>query len=367
MLLYGPRYYALIYLIPFSFLLILFEPLMAQINCCMLKKKLKHDRDSDSHDYPSSQTNSHRHHDREVYKHQHRQTHRSYSSTLSSRDLQDDRLRGTILNSFFLIFMCNLIIFIFLEATRSPCLGEIYIIRWSVDNLFGVVRKSTSYSSLNNTNSLSSSSSSLSISSTGAKKQKQKVRPCLIWKTNPIQVLLMARFDGIYVTDPDFRYGSLSPDYVRRRLLSVYPKKAFGIRRSIAAKPKTNRPVTMTNTHLVLMPVTVDENTKWNKLVPEFFSKDDMAYINKLLLEIFLEENAQQDNNIRDHFISNNDDDNDDASLSTTRSFFSNQYVSSPSSSSLTKINIVGNKNFKSEVRVENIILISYIFVFCFR
>jgi hypothetical protein len=60
---------------------------------------------------------------------------------------------------------------------------------------------------------------------TGTKKQKIKPRPCLIWSAEPLQRLLMSKFDGIDVNDPDFQCGLLSADYIRRRLLAVYPKR----------------------------------------------------------------------------------------------------------------------------------------------
>jgi hypothetical protein len=55
--------------------------------------------------------------------------------------------------------MVDLMIFIFLAGTGTPALGEIYIIKFSIDNLLGLTgRQSKSYLSL----SLSSSSSTTS-------------------------------------------------------------------------------------------------------------------------------------------------------------------------------------------------------------
>ncbi|CAF4603370.1 unnamed protein product, partial [Rotaria sp. Silwood2] len=218
-----------------------------------------------------------------------------------------------------------------------------------------------SYESLNDSRSLSSS---LSTSSTGTKKQRMKPRPCLIWNTNPIQVLLMARFDRSDVTNPNFQCGSLSTGYIRRHLLSVYPKEGLDSRRAIKAKTTKNSPITITNTNLILIPVTVVDLTTFDRLVPEFFDQEDMNYVNSLLFELSIEE-TQQKLKEKSEAISkinyelilnnNNDDNNDNASLPTTRSFFSNQYMSSLLSP-LKKINIIENKNFTREISlIENI------------
>ena len=255
-----------------------------------------------------------------------------------------------------------MIVYLFLSIVRRPLLGQIYIIRESIDNLFQLVgRRSASYESLNDSRSLSSSS--LSTVSTEAKHQKMKKRPCLLWNTNPIEVLLMSRLDGSDVTDPNFQYGPLSTDYIRRHLLSVHPKPGFGGRRAISAKTKTNRPITISNTYLILIPVIVQDHTKLCKLVPEFFDRDDLNYINSLLRELLIQESQQQIekqaekqteaiDRINYELLLNedNDDDDDNSSLPTTRSFFSYQYMPLQLSP-LTKFISVDNKNFLPEVK----------------
>jgi hypothetical protein len=63
--------------------------------------------------------------------------------------------------------MLTLILFLFLEIVTRPKLGQIYIIKQSIDNLFELVaRRSTS--------------------STRTKKQGEIPRPCLIWNSEPI-------------------------------------------------------------------------------------------------------------------------------------------------------------------------------------
>ena len=237
-------------------------------------------------------------------------------------------------------------------------MGQIYFIRESIDNLFQLVgRRSASYESLNDSRSLSSSS--LSTLSTEAKHQKMKKRPCLLWNTNPIEVLLMSRLDGSDVTDQNFQYGPLSTDYIRRHLLSVHPKPGFGGRRAISAKTKTNRPITINNTYLILIPVIVQDHRKLCKLVPEFFDRDDLNYINSLLLELLIQERQQQAekqaeaiNRINYELLLNeyNDDDDDNSALPTTRSFFSYEYMPLQLSP-LTKFISVDNKNFLPEVK----------------
>jgi hypothetical protein len=239
--------------------------------------------------------------------------------------------------------------------------------RHGFQNVFGSgSRKSTPGSSFNEMKSLPSASPS--ISSSQRSKERMKPRPALMWGTDPMQVLFFGTLDKTDINDPKFQYESLSKDYIRRRLLPIFPIEELDGRRAIITKSKTNRPATIVDSYLVLIPVivVVDRNTYWSEITDEFIEKDDLDYINKLLLEILLEENEEQTQNIRNLCTSNNDDeDNDDKFLLSTTSFFSNQYVSSPSSSSLRNISIVGN--FKTVVRVKSIIVVCYTFFFCFR
>jgi hypothetical protein len=131
---------------------------------------------------------------------------------------------------------------------------------------------------------------------TGTKKQKIKPRPCLIWSAEPLQRLLISKFDGIDVNDPDFQCGLLSADYIRRRLLAVYPKPGFDSRRAITAETTTNRSIIITNTHLILIPVTVEERTKITGFIPEFFNQDYMNYINHVYLNYQLKKNNNKPN-----------------------------------------------------------------------
>jgi hypothetical protein len=52
-------------------------------------------------------------------------------------------------------------------------------------------------------------------------------------------------------------------------------KALLNRRQSITAKPLTNRPVTIVDTYVILIPVSVDQGTaKWNKFIPEYFDEN---------------------------------------------------------------------------------------------
>jgi hypothetical protein len=90
----------------------------------------------------------------------------------------------------------------------------------AVDYLLGLIPKSASMISIDDIKSLS-------LSSTGNINKKMKPRPCLIWQANPLVALLMAHFEEMEVNDPNFPYGSLPEEFVRRRLLPIHPKKTI--------------------------------------------------------------------------------------------------------------------------------------------
>ncbi|CAF1436642.1 unnamed protein product, partial [Rotaria magnacalcarata] len=150
-------------------------------------------------------------------------------------------------------------------------------------------------------------------------------------------------------SNPDPRY----PTYIRRHLLCIHPKKEFDDRRSIKSNAKHNRPLTIQDEYLILIPVLTDKDTEFRKLVPEYFDQDDLDYINTVIFDLSFERKQRQTATIRkidfDVLLKNNKDDGNDDSLPTTRSFVLNKYMSSPLSP-LEKINIVENKNFTPEI-----------------
>ncbi|CAF5185696.1 unnamed protein product [Rotaria magnacalcarata] len=136
-------------------------------------------------------------------------------------------------------------------------------------------------------------------------------------------------------------------------LLCIHPKKEFDDRRSIKSNAKHNRPLTIQDEYLILIPVLTDKDTEFRKLVPEYFDQDDLDYINTVIFDLSFERKQRQTATIRkidfDVLLKNNKDDGNDDSLPTTRSFVLNKYMSSPLSP-LEKINIVENKNFTPEI-----------------
>jgi hypothetical protein len=110
-----------------------------------------------------------------------------------------------------------------------------------------------------------------------------------------------------------------------KRLLAVYPKNPFGGRRSIVAtKTRTTAlPILTTNTNMILIPTVDDSHKPW-KRAEECFPRDELEYINKILLEIAIEENEEQAKNIeeaRNHPRECNTDDhnkNDNSSSSAS-------------------------------------------------
>ncbi|CAF3423109.1 unnamed protein product [Rotaria socialis] len=239
--------------------------------------------------------------------------------------------------------------YIYRPIGSTPKIGEIYIIRQSIDKLFGLVaRRSKSYEDLDD-----SKSSSVSLSSTETKNERPKPRPCLVWNDNPIEVLLMTTFDRADVTDPNFEYGPFSIDYIRRHLLCIHPRKEFDDRRSIKSNAKHNRALTIQDEYLILIPVLIDKDTEFRKLVPEYFDQDDLDYINTIIFDLSLERKQRQTATIRkinfDVLLKNNKDGDNDDSLPTTRSYVLDKYMSSPLSP-LEKINMVENKSFTPEI-----------------
>jgi hypothetical protein len=82
--------------------------------------------------------------------------------------------------------MCDFITFMFLESTKNPQFGVIFIIRHAVDYLLGLLPKPASMKSIDDIKSVSSSS----LSSTRNINKKMKPRPSLIWQANPLVVFI---------------------------------------------------------------------------------------------------------------------------------------------------------------------------------
>ncbi len=192
-----------------------------------------------------------------------------------------------------------------------PTVGEVHSRRIGVVKLFG---KDCDFSS----SASSSSSTSSKNSNNNAKK-----RPCLIWRTSPnVQVLVMASFGGTDVTDRSNSFmNHLDRDYVLKRLLAVHEKKPFGERRSITAAT-SNPPLLTTNTHLILIP-TLDEDDRPYKRSHEYFPREELEYIHKILLEIQAEEREEQVKTLQEinppsTYYDDDNDKNDTNSSSTS-------------------------------------------------
>lgn len=146
-----------------------------------------------------------------------------------------------------------------------------------------------------NVDSTSENQSESSSTSSKKAENRPKGRPCIIWKTSPtIQVLVMSKFDGKDVSDPDVQlFDHLSREYVLKRLITVAPKVPYGNRRSICAATKnTNTPIRSVDTNLILIP-TVVENCQW-KTAQEYFPPEELQYISQILLQIAFEEHQEE-------------------------------------------------------------------------
>ena len=141
-------------------------------------------------------------------------------------------------------------------------------------------------------------SESSSASSTSSKENEDRAckRPCVIWKTTPtVQVLIMSRFSGVDVSDPNVRlFNHLTHEYVLNRLLAVFPKAPYGRRRSVHPLTKaTNVPMETVNTNLILIPINVPKTWKPDD-GREYFPVDELHYINELLHQISIEDSEKQ-------------------------------------------------------------------------
>jgi hypothetical protein len=105
----------------------------------------------------------------------------------------------------------------------------------------------------------------------------------------------MAHFDGIDVNDPNFPYGSLPEEFVRRRLLPIHPNKQFNKKLCITGKTRTNLLPTIADTYLILIPVTWNTSFRLEKFVPELFDDEDLTYIHSLISNILVEENQHNE------------------------------------------------------------------------
>lgn len=96
-------------------------------------------------------------------------------------------------------------------STRSdPTVGEIHCLQISITELFN---DESNFDSCVSDQSKSSSSSSSKSSGRRTK------RPCVIWRTHPdLQVLVMSRFAGVDVSDPNVRlFKHLPQEYVLKK------------------------------------------------------------------------------------------------------------------------------------------------------
>ena len=171
----------------------------------------------------------------------------------------------------------------------KPKVGEIHTARIRMISLFG----SESVFDSTGENQLKSSTSSSSSKNSDDRPPK---RPILIWKTIPtIQVLVMSRFSGVNVADPNIRlFNHLTSEYVLKRLVPVFPKMSYGGKRSIAAITfKTGEQIKTIDTNLILIPITLPK--KWRcKGASEFFPPKELFYVNEILRQISIEDSEEQ-------------------------------------------------------------------------
>ena len=177
----------------------------------------------------------------------------------------------------------------------DSAIGQIFTSHQSVNELFDLAFDSTSQSS--------SSSSSTRASTTSSSKKKSKRRPksgpCLIWSTSPnVQILLISKFDNVDITNPNVLISKkLSTEYILKRLLPIHPRVLNG-KRSIATRSTKSTPASITDTYLILIPVTLPNDERL-KVTLEYFDVNDMIHINEVMRIITLEENDERADIIR--------------------------------------------------------------------
>lgn len=186
--------------------------------------------------------------------------------------------------------------FVFVSLESS--VGQLFVYQQIINELLDYAFDSISlcYSSD------SSATSYLSPLSKGQSSDKPRPMPCVMWNTTPdIQVFVTSRFDQVDTTNPDVKISSRLPnDYILKRLVPVYPRNPFDDKnkRSIVTISASAPSATITDTYLVLIPITTG-NSKKLKRTSEYFDVDDLTYINDLMQQIRLEEDEEKAEIIR--------------------------------------------------------------------
>jgi len=140
------------------------------------------------------------------------------------------------------------------------------------------------------------SSSNKSSRSSRQKSGKPKKRPGIVWNTVPnTDVIVTSKSGDVKVDDPNIiLYKILPNEYVLKSFLPVYPKDALNRRTPTRAITNESRLLTISNTYLILIPIVIEDENESKQLVPKYFSREDLSYINFLLLKIAIEESEEK-------------------------------------------------------------------------
>jgi hypothetical protein len=175
----------------------------------------------------------------------------------------------------------NFVINLFFEG---PVVGQVYHLRVSLIDVYGV-----NVSGKSNTSSKSSASTCSSTGSSASRKYREKRRPCLIWQlTNEeITVLVCATFN-----EKDRHDSNILPHVPKARLNSTTVLIKGEEPTDVTQCFRSNNLNTFDNgTYMILIKHSVMQGKHdWSKTDGTKFNKNQMLHINELLLNLRLEE-----------------------------------------------------------------------------
>ena len=172
--------------------------------------------------------------------------------------------------------------------------GQIYIVRASVQEALRTAKSLTRSNSSSYTASTSCSSEAASTASNKTERRPQP-RPCLFWNQNASQctVLLFTRFDSkdlSLVKDlDDMLFPQLSQEDIFKLVVPVDSTPPLPGRRAIALETfgsSGGHFEVTSNNYVILQPMLVKRTTKWSHSLQQRVPQTDMLYLNRLIGEL---------------------------------------------------------------------------------
>ncbi|CAF4185688.1 unnamed protein product, partial [Rotaria magnacalcarata] len=197
------------------------------------------------------------------------------------------------------------------QFIMNPIIGRIYLLRYSVRQAFGLDTNKSSSSFASSSSSAGCSTSSLPLNTTTEKRKRFRKRRCLILdvETASVTILPMTQFDG---QDPasenvqdEIVLPELSREYLLKNLLSTHPVAG---RRSVnieAFSGSSNDGAKLSNSYIVLKPISVPIEAEWPNPIPDFFAVDEMLYISDVIYALSREEKANKIRNSQNQMVHN--------------------------------------------------------------